>query len=211
MRQLIPSVPSFLASFVKPGKHWFILIAGIACFSACAPKMQLRDVAACEIVPGYRLYTPCGRPVLNGSLPGMVGSPGDFYLYVLQDSLQVAECIDPAGALVTDTFPMRPGSDFVLAAVVEDRRKEWYFTLEDFSVEDSLLHIRVVPHHVADTAAGRPGFPVTDNYIWRINGRAVKLMKLYLSEQEYAFARGPKWSEAPVKWRLPVEGKKAEK
>ncbi|MBO9154857.1 hypothetical protein ACFOTA_21765 [Chitinophaga sp. GCM10012297] len=209
MRQLIPFVQCFLFSFIKPAMHRFIPVACIVYFSACAPKMEMRDVAAYEIVTGYRLNTPCGQAALNGRLPGPL--PGDFYLYVLQDSLQIAECIDPTGNSAESTFPIRSGNDFVLAAVIEDGRKEWYFSLEDFSVEDSLLHIRVTPHHASDTVQGRPWFQMADNYIWQVNGRGVKLMKLYINEHEYAFVRGPKWSAAPVKWRLRREGKETGK
>ncbi|WP_346316043.1 hypothetical protein [Chitinophaga sp. YIM B06452] len=186
--------------------HRHILVIGIVFFlSACAPKLEAPAVASYEMVTGYRFYTPCGQPVLNAVLPAAdsLADPGDFYTYVLQDSLQVADCIDPEGTSMTDTFPMRFGNDFIVTVVVKDPRKEWYFGLEDLSVEDSLLHIRLVPHHRTDTAGGKPWYALSDNYIWRVNGRQVKLMKLYLDGQEYAFVRGPKWSEAPVKWRLP--------
>ncbi|MGN7720583.1 hypothetical protein [Chitinophaga sp. 22620] len=187
--------------------HRPILVIGIVFFLfACSPKMEAPAVTSYEIVTGYRFYTPCGQPVLNDVLPaaGSIAGPGDFYVYVLQDSLQIADCIDPEGASGRDTFPMRFGNDFIVTVVVKDQRKDWYFRLEDLTVEDSLLHIRLVPHHKTDTAGGKPWFALSDNYIWRVNGRQVKLMKLYLNRQEYAFVRGPKWSGAPVKWRLPL-------
>ena len=185
--------------------HWHILVIGVVfLLSACAPKTEAPSVTSCEMVKGYRFYTPCGQPVLNGVLTAADPTAGDFYAYVLQDSLQIADCIDPDGASVKDTFPMRFRNDFIVTVVVKGSRKDWYFGLEDLTVEDSLLHIRLVPHHRTDTAGGKPSFALSDNYIWRVNGRQVKLMKLYLNRQEYAFVRGPKWSDAPVKWRLPL-------
>ncbi|RPD41105.1 hypothetical protein [Chitinophaga barathri] len=179
------------------------VICGSLFLFACTPKMEAPALVSYEMVMGYRFYTPCGQPVLNGALPaaGAASRPGDFYVYVLRDSLQVADCIDPTGASVTDTFPMRFGNDFILTVVVKDPRREWYFSLEDFSVEDSLLHLRIVPRHLSDTAGGKPWYPLADNYIWRVNGREVKLMKIYLDRHDYALVRGPRWSAAPVKWR----------
>lgn len=181
------------------------VICGILFFSACGPKMQTPAVISHEMVTGYRFYTPCGASVLNARLPAVVPDAGDFYVYVLKDSLQIADCIDPGGIMINSGSSIRFGSDFLLTVVVKDARKEWYFSLEDLTLEDSLLQVKIVPHHVGDTAAGKPLHAVTDNYIWRISGRGVKLMKLYISPQEYAFVRGPKWSTAPLKWRLPRE------
>jgi hypothetical protein len=146
------------------------------------------------MLAGYHFYSPCGQARICGDLPAANANeqPGYYLVYVLNDSLDVNTCV--SAAEMKDTLRMRFGRDFLMAAAVHDTRPDWVFNLQHMEIVDSMLHIHLEAHH------GKDSKQLSDSYVWRINGQGVKLIKLYVSNSNYAYVQGPQWSEEPVNW-----------
>lgn len=172
-------------------KRCFIFL----CLTVCAACNVLPDDsqhAGFMLMTGWRFYPPCGEPRLSAKLPEQSG----YYLvYVLRDSLQVKDCVSPPE---NDPMEMDYERDFLLAAVVRDAQPGWHFRLKDMKIADSILYVRL--------NVSRSPVWLSASYVWKVNGAAVKLIRLYTDADNYAYVHGPAWNEAPVKWRhLPEE------
>lgn len=150
-----------------------------------------------EILPNHHFYASCGQARICGDLE----RGGYFLVYVLNDSLDINNCVG-SGETITgkDTLPMRFGKDFLITMAVHDAGKDWFFHLRHMEVVDSMLHIHLKAYHRNDTTVSKPGYNLSDNYVWKINGQETKLIKLYITNTNYAYIPGPQWSEAPVNW-----------
>lgn len=150
-----------------------------------------------EILPNHHFYTPCGQARICGDL-----EQGGYYLvYVLNDSLDMNNCVSSSGTLTgKDTLPIRFGRDFLMTMAVHDAGKDWFFDFSHMEVVDSILHIHLKACHRKDSAVNKPSYTLSDNYVWKINGQETKLIKLYISNTNYAYIPGPQWSEAPINW-----------
>lgn len=151
-----------------------------------------------EMLPDQHFYTSCGQARISGDLP-----QGGYYLvYVLSDSLDINNCVSASGENMTgkNTLNMRFGKDFLMTMAVHDAGKDWFFHLQQMEVMDSMLHIHLKAYHRNDTTVSKPAYNLSDNYVWKINGQEVKLIKLYINGTNYAYVPGPRWSEAPINW-----------
>jgi hypothetical protein len=159
-----------------------LLLLAMCC--SCHPGPGPVRKAAFAPLEGFLFYQPCGNPALSGNMPG-----GGYYLaYVLQDSLQIADCIGkvhPAG--VADAVPLRSGRDFLLVLQPSGPAS---FSLQNMEITDSMLHIHL-----------RPGNAGVGPYMWKIDGDGVKLIRLAADPLHYAYLPGPAWNTLAVDLR----------
>lgn len=178
----------------------FGYLCTIVCCSACSMLPERTAIADHDLLADYRFYPPCGHPCISGDLSGK--TTGYYFVYVLQDSLTVRDCVSTVTeAPRPDSFPMRFGRDFLLAMEVREAKREWFFELQNMEVVDSMLHIHLRAHHRSDTMVAMPRYALSDNYVWRVNGHNTKLIKIFISNANYAYVPGPRWSGMPVNWR----------
>lgn len=171
--------------------------------SACTIIPKDPVVVNYEMLPGYHFYSPCGQARICGDLPATntAEQSGYYLVYVLNDSLDISNCVSSTQTLTArDTLPMHFGRDFLMTMAVHDGGKDWFFDLQQMEIVDSILHVHLKVHHRKDAAVLKPGYNLSDNYVWKINGQGTKLIKLYISSSNYAYIPGPQWSDAPVSW-----------
>lgn len=165
-----------------PLKHFISIL--LLCCHACRQAPPLPQKARFTPLEGFRFHQPCGEPVLAGTMPG-----GNYLAYVLQDSLQIADCmgkINPTGR--GDTVPMRSGRDFLLLLRPSVTAT---FRLHNMEITDSMLHIHLRPDTAAKAGA----------CMWKIEGDGVKLIRLAADPLHYAYVPGPAWNGTPVQLR----------
>jgi hypothetical protein len=173
----------------------FLFLCLAVCGSACNVLPEDPQQAAFTLIPGSHFYPPCGEPRLSARMPQQ---DGYFLVYVLTDSLQMKNCVSPP---LEDSLQVNFETDFLVAAVVRDAKPEWRFQLKNMKVTDSMLHIHLVPYHYTDKDFAQPEAPLSATCVWKVNGAAVKLIKLYTAPENYAYVHGPAWNEAPVLWK----------
>lgn len=176
-------------------KTCFLFLCLTVCGRACNVLPEDPQQAAFALMSGTRFYPPCGDPRLSARMPQQNGY---FLVYVLTDSLQMKNCVSP---VPDDSLQVNFETDFLVAAVVRDAKPEWRFQLKNMKIIDSMLHIHLAAYHYTNKDFTQPGAPLSASYVWKVNGEAVKLIKLYTGPDNYAYVHGPAWNETPVKWR----------
>lgn len=159
------------------------------CCGACSVLPEDPQQADFVLLTGCHFYTPCGQPRISAKLPE---KDGYYLLYVLDDSLQIKDCMSLPQ---DDSLQVDFEKDFLLAAVVRETGQEWRFQLKNMQIVDSILFVHLDVHPYTEKVDAKPG------YIWKINGEAVKLIKLSVDPDNYAWVHGPAWNETPVKLR----------
>lgn len=171
------------------------------CFTVCCHACTIisNDPVSVdyEILPDHHFNAPCGQARISGDLP-----QGGYYLvYVLNDSLDINNCVSNSESITgKDTMTMRFGRDFLMTMAVHEAGKNWFFDFQQMEVVDSMLHIHLKAYHRSDKMVSKPAYHLSDNYVWKINGQQVKLIKLYINAGNYAYVPGPQWTDAPVNW-----------
>ena len=161
--------------------QFFLCIA--ICCGACSVLPEDLRQADFVLLRDCQFYTPCGQPRISAKLPE---KDGYFLLYVLDDSLQIKDCMSLPRQ---DSLPVDFERDFLLAAVVRETGQEWRFQLKNMQIADSILYVQL------DV---RPDTDAPPGYVWKINGKAVRLIKLSVDPDNYAWVHGPAWDKAPV-------------
>lgn len=154
------------------------------CCGACSVLPEDPRQADFVRLTGCRFYTPCGQPRISAKLPE---KDGYYLLYVLDDSLQIKDCMSLPQQ---DSLQVDFKRDFLLAAVVRETAQEWRFQLKNMQIVDSMLYVQLDVHPYTKENDARPG------YVWKINGEAIRLIKLSVDPDNYAWVHGPAWNKA---------------